>query len=283
MHATAICKKVTEDIERKLNEIGIMYRIFSRVKSEKSLTKKIQNDQAYGKTKKIQDLIGVRVITYFPDDISIVHEIASAIFKELQKDNSIDEHNNTIFKPIRYNIIYKSPEEIYVSTENRLKIDDTFELQIRTVLSEGWHEVEHDLRYKRKEDWIDLDDHSRKLNGVYATLETSEWTILKIFEDLSYSHYKKNNWESMLRHKFRLKIDETEITSCLKEIFDHNNALAKKFFRIERKKLVERMREYNYPFPLSLNNIIFFYNTVEIRDVKITAITPQIFIDEFGS
>ena len=25
-------------------------------------------------------------------------------------------------------------------------IDNTYEIQLRTVLSEGWHEVEHDLR-----------------------------------------------------------------------------------------------------------------------------------------
>lgn len=27
-------------------------------------------------------------------------------------------------------------------------IDDTFEVQVRTNSFEGWHEIEHDLRYK---------------------------------------------------------------------------------------------------------------------------------------
>lgn len=69
-------------------------------------------------------------------------------------------------------------------------IDETYEIQIRTILSEGWHEVEHDLRYKCKEEWNNFQEESRLLNGIYATLESSEWAMLTLFEKLSYSQYK---------------------------------------------------------------------------------------------
>lgn len=273
---------IKEKIEESLYTIGIMYRIFSREKSEKSLQKKINSDKNYGTTKKIQDFIGIRIITYFPDDIITVHEIVSSIFTELHKDNSIDEFNKTEFRPYRYNIIYQSPHSIDKPKDIADKIDDTFEIQIRTVLSEGWHEVEHDLRYKRKSDWESLDNHSRKLNGVYATLETSEWTMLKIFEDLSYSHYKGCNWDAMLRHKFRLKIDESDLCAEIKQAFDDDNALAKKFFRIDRRNLINRLRDSKFFLPLTLNNIIYFYNIIDIKDESIMSLTPQIFIEEFS-
>lgn len=273
---------IKEKIEDSLRSIGIMYRIFSREKSEQSLQKKIKRDSNYGVTKKVQDFIGIRIITYFPDDISIIHEVISSIFIELHKDNSIDEFNKTEFRPYRYNIIYKSPHTIDKPIDLSKIIDDTFEIQIRTVLSEGWHEVEHDLRYKRKSDWESLDNHSRKLNGVYATLETSEWTMLKIFEDLSYSHYKRCNWDAMLRHKFRLKIDESDLSAEIKHAFNNDNSLAKKFFRIDRKNLINSLRNSNFFLPLTLNNIIFFYNIIDIKDESIMMLTPQIFIEEFS-
>ena len=69
-------------------------------------------------------------------------------------------------------------------------IDNTYEVQIRTILSEGWHEVEHDLRYKCKEEWNEFKEESRLLNGIYATLESSEWSMLTLFDRLSYSQYK---------------------------------------------------------------------------------------------
>jgi hypothetical protein len=59
-------------------------------------------------------------------------------------------------------------------------------------------------------DWEGNEVESRKLNGIYATLETSEWTMIKIFDELAYKHYKKN-WNSMLRQKFRLRLTAQEL------------------------------------------------------------------------
>ncbi|MGX2951708.1 hypothetical protein ACWIUA_12555, partial [Ursidibacter sp. B-7004-1] len=127
----------------------------------------------------------------------IVHKIISKLYKENNKDASIDELTGETFKPIRYNLIYDLPPDTILDEYNDLKeyIDLTFELQIRTVLSEGWHEVEHDLRYKFKGDWTKFPEEDRKLNGVYASLEIGEWTMLQILHSIAYKHYKDKNWE----------------------------------------------------------------------------------------
>ena len=199
-----ITNEIIDKITNALDNLGIMYRVFFRIKENCSLEKKLGNNLNYGKTKKLQDYIGIRIVLYFHDDIKTVRNIVSSLYEESSEDTSIDEFSKEEFKAVRYNIIYKLKQSLLID-KDREKIDDTFELQIRTIFSEGWHEVEHDLRYKCKTDWESYDYESRLLNGVYASLETNEWTMLQIFDNLSYKHYKNREWVAMIKQKFRLR------------------------------------------------------------------------------
>lgn len=276
-------KDILDKISEALNKLGIMFRIFSRIKNTSSLEKKINSNNKYlNGYSKIQDLLGIRIVLYFPDDIHLVHKIISKLYEENSKDSSIDELKGDIFKPIRYNIIYKLPEgNRTISHKYADFIDSTFEVQIRTVLSEGWHEVEHDLRYKFKEDWEGHSEEDRKLNGVYASLETSEWTMLQIFQSISYKHYKEKNWEAMLRHHFRMKISNFDLDPQLNRIFNSDIEIAKKFFKLDRSNLMEEMYRKKYSHPLILNNIIYFANIMFINNEEIKEITPNSFLNEF--
>ena len=276
-------KDIVDKISDALNKLGIMFRIFSRMKNNSSLEKKINSNNKYlNGYSKIQDLLGIRIVLYFPDDIHLVHKIISKLYEENSKDSSIDELKGDIFKPIRYNIIYKLPEgNRTISHTYADFIDSTFEVQIRTVLSEGWHEVEHDLRYKFKEDWKGHSEEDRKLNGVYASLETSEWTMLQIFQSISYKHYKEKNWEAMLRHHFRMKISNFDLDPQLNRIFNSDIEIAKKFFKLDRGNLMEEMYRKKYSHPLILNNIIYFANIMFINNEEIKGITPNSFLNEF--
>ena len=44
---------VVGDITSALNDIGLMYRVFSRSKTQKSLEEKMKGDGEYGKNKKV--------------------------------------------------------------------------------------------------------------------------------------------------------------------------------------------------------------------------------------
>jgi ppGpp synthetase/RelA/SpoT-type nucleotidyltranferase len=105
--------------------------------------------------------------------------------------STIDRPERDQFSVTRYNLIFRLPGET-ADSFSRIKgnrpLDLTFEVQLRSILSEGWHEVEHDLRYKAKENWNGHDDLSRVLNGIVATLETSEWNMGRVFEELAYRH-----------------------------------------------------------------------------------------------
>lgn len=271
-------KEILAKIERVLAQMGVMYRIFGRVKDPVSLRKKLDGDGRYGNSKLLQDYIGVRVVLYFPDDVYIVHKALSSCFSEREKDQSIDFMNESTFKPVRYNLVYEIPGGFMFSCAKEIedKVDTTFELQIRTVLSEGWHEVEHDLRYKCSADWSAFPTESRKLNGVYASLETNEWTMVKIFEEIAYGHYKSGNWEAMLRQKFRLRLSDDSLSPEITDIFTRSASVAKKFFRIDRSALMSSLNEYGYGYPVNLNNLVYFSNLFFVNDEEILALTPEL-------
>jgi putative GTP pyrophosphokinase len=284
VNSEAVVKEISSHISSQLDSVGLMYRIFSRAKATASIDHKLAGNPLYGVEKKIQDLIGIRVVLYFNDDIETVRGVVSNLFEEREADLSIDEFKKDEFRAVRYNIVYSLPDELVLVLnlgDKESFIDATFELQIRTIFSEGWHEVEHDLRYKCKKDWDGFDFQSRKLNGVYASLETSEWTMIKIFDELAYNHYKKGEWPAMFRQKLRLRILDEDIEDELIEILE-DKEVAKKFYRLDRAELISLMCKKEFCYPLTINNIIYFSNMHFVRDVRIDEITPGIMIEEMS-
>lgn len=285
INSDGVRKEVVNIISSRLDNLGLMYRIFSRSKDKFSLEKKLSSNPKYGLSKKLQDLIGVRIVLYFNDDIVTTRSIVSSLFEEKSSDVSIDEVTKEEFKAVRYNIVYKLGEDFIKDLnlgDQSSYIDSTFELQIRTVFSEGWHEIEHDLRYKNKSDWEGFDAESRLLNGVYASLENSEWTMIKIFDELAYSHYKAKQWDSMFRQKLRLRFKDEGLSSEILEILDNNPDLAKKLFRVERNKLINEMNSRGFYYPVSVTNLVIFSNAVFFKDENVIDLTPPMMLEEIN-
>ena len=172
-------KELEKIINNYLQRTGIFYRLWVRAKKSESIKRKIEKRHSKGIADyKIQDLFGCRIVCYFEEDIPICEKLLCKLFCEIEKDRSIDELDAETFKPIRRNYVYHLPEDIIALLDNEIwnfPVEQTFECQFRSVFSEGWHEVEHDLRYKSQEIWQDQSVLSRKLNAILATVETSEW------------------------------------------------------------------------------------------------------------
>ena len=64
MVPSSVEMELTRLVEEKLNQCGIFYRVFSRIKKASSLERKY-NDKDYDNDKKIQDLIGLRINLFF--------------------------------------------------------------------------------------------------------------------------------------------------------------------------------------------------------------------------
>lgn len=280
-----VAEELRKSIEEALASIGLLCRVFSRGKTPISLERKLlQSKGKYAPGKKlIQDAVGVRVIVYFPEDISIVEELLRSTYQCDDESCTIDVPNASVFSVTRYNLIFRVPiswSRDMLPASFEIPVDATFEVQLRTILSEGWHEVEHDLRYKRQRDWNDSDSLSRNLNGVVATLETAEWSMRKIFDDLAYQHYKSKRWEAMLHSALRMRLN-ADLSPFLSDILDAEPALAKGLLRINRAALFRDLAALAPKLPVTLDNVVFLWNFVHSGNALITNSTPAIARETF--
>ena len=251
-----VLRDIVTDLESVLNKCGIMYHVFYRTKSILSIKNKLEKkaEEYRRKNKKMQDLLALRITLYFTDDVEIVHNYLRS--QSNFDSESVDEAEVDKFCPKRLNLVMRVPDKLQQDMNAARKesdyedlIDDTYEVQIRTILSEGWHEVEHDLRYKCKEEWDEFKEESRLLNGIYATLESSEWSMLTLFDRLSYSQYKNKAWSSMLRNKMRVRFADKGLSEDLCNYLLDNNDTAKLLYRANRTKILKLVMDKNFSYP----------------------------------
>lgn len=278
-----IAKSTAEKLESEINRIGLFYRIFYRVKSSDSIERKIANKMYFEKRKKMQDLIGVRIVAYFKDDVDLLINTLKDKFECIT--STIDQDNENLFQPTRINLVFKLSEEnsqeLKVTIGSKIEvIDDTYEVQIRTIFSEGWHEVEHDLRYKCQDEWEDKKHHSRILNGIYASLETTDWSITALFDQLAYSNYTDKNIVAMIRNKFRIRFINTDIDPRLMEALLQDGIL-KKIYRYDRIMLLNHISKKSLRFPLTMTNMIFLLNHIYLKNPKLSELTNARIKDSF--
>lgn len=272
-----ISDRLTSDVSQMLSRCGLMYRIFSRVKTENSIRHKLEVKYA-DKKAKIQDMIGVRVVLYFQDDVdalALYYSIGDVIKR------SIDEYDSSTFRPQRLNITMRIPDDLTqdfisaVPEHLRDVVDLTYEVQIRTVFSEGWHEVEHDLRYKCKEDWVGCESYSRTLNGVIATLETAEWNMKALFNDMARYNLLHSNFTAMLRNKMRLKIQGEGLSGQLSDFLKKNRTVAEGVFNSDRLIVVYTLLTHRGTFMMTYDSLVFLINRIEMMDPQLMALEPD--------
>ena len=284
-----IAQSLTSDIAESLSRSGIMFRIFSRVKTESSIRHKLEVKYATKKSK-IQDMIGIRIVTYFQDDIdalALYYSVGDVVKK------AIDEFDTSTFRPQRLNITNRIPaemiEDFYAALPEQFRdcVEPTYEIQIRTVFSEGWHEVEHDLRYKCKEDWEDCEPYSRALNGIIATLEAAEWNMKSIFADMARQNFRHANYTAMLRNKFHLRFKSDSLSEGLNSYLNENRHLAEAALNVDRLIVVYTLLTHKADFELTFDNLLFLINRIEMMDLDLMAIEPattkQMFEQFFNS
>ena len=281
----SIVNEIQKTLSDSLDKCGLYYRIFSRRKSGDSAMEKIRRKGYVDSGKKMQDLIGVRIALYFKDDIEFCQKLVGKDFSIDEENTVRDAADRSTFQAERLNLICRMPKDTISHLKSngiwQYPIDKTFELQIRTIFSEGWHEVEHDLRYKSQNEWTDYPELARQLNSVLATLETCDWAILHVFDTLAYQKYKNGEWASMLRNHLRIRMNDNCLSEEIRGLFDRNPELAKSFFRTERDKLLYQLLEVP-GFPKKLDNVVYFMNEFFVHNDEISAITPDVLKEMWG-
>ena len=172
-------KKITRELEYFIEEIlevlPSQILIKARTKDFDSYYRKylkiLRNDLEEGKSSTINDLIGIRIVCPFIEDIELVE-------KELEKHVKILEVErkgaNQTFKEFGYqstHLLIEIPQVFFLEFG---EIDcKVAEVQIRTILQDAWAEVEHELIYKSE--FTPLDNPiKRKLAALNANLSLAD-------------------------------------------------------------------------------------------------------------
>lgn len=136
--------------ELLLNKGLQVHSVTYRVKDADSAIKKLAGDVKYVELSDITDLLGLRIITYFPDDVDKVAIVLEREFS-IDRKNSIDKRKSLDPEKFGYLSLH------YVASLNtrRRKLieykrfnNTKFEIQIRSILQHAWAEIYHDLGYK---------------------------------------------------------------------------------------------------------------------------------------
>ena len=168
--------KVKATLEKVFKKSGlIVAAIESRVKTEESLAGKLElKGSKYASLADITDIVGVRVITFYIDDVDKVASAVERLFK-VDWENSVDKRK-----------IHEIDSFGYMSLHYICSMDGfpyRFEIQMRTVLQHAWANMNHDTGYKSGVE-IPL-EYRRSLSLLSGLLELADEQFSEIRADLA--------------------------------------------------------------------------------------------------
>ncbi|HEY4357914.1 MAG TPA: hypothetical protein VGN16_19335 [Acidobacteriaceae bacterium] len=145
-----------QSMERLIGEVLTsaghhVHSVTSRVKSRDHLESKIARlGKNYANLSEVTDVVGVRITTYFEDEVDAIGKLLESEF-QIDSKNSVDKRAS--LDPDRFGylslhyVCSMSPNRA-VLTENHRFDGLKFEVQVRSILQHAWAEIEHDLGYK---------------------------------------------------------------------------------------------------------------------------------------
>ena len=139
-------------IEQLLTAAEVRFHsVDHRLKGVQSFRRKISRQgSSYTSIDQIHHLLGLRVITYFPDEVDAAEAVIQEEFR-IDWENSVDKR--VLLDPDRFGYLSlhfvaslgAAREDL---TEYRQFAGICFEVEIRSILQHAWAEIEHDLGYE---------------------------------------------------------------------------------------------------------------------------------------
>lgn len=242
-----------------LNNGITIHSIDSRVKERRSLELKIDKKNKYEKIEDVTDIIGVRVITHYSDDVDKIAKIVEREFS-IDSKNSIDKRVS--LEPDRFG--YLSLHYIISLNENRANLTEhdgyknlQAEIQIRSILQHAWAEIEHDIGYKSN---LGLPDEIRRqFSRLAGLLEIADDEFIKIKESISLR--KKEVAKELDSGRGTVKLDKVSIDEYILK----SKALHKLSAKLNEKF---GFGSYNKANTSELDGVIKSLEILKIKDTK---------------
>jgi putative GTP pyrophosphokinase len=215
----------TERLDGRINAIlgtaGIdVFKVESRTKEVQSFVRKIEARNSGKEAKfedplrEITDLVGVRIITYYLEDIEAVGEVIQQNF-QVEKAVAVDKAGGEVdrfnYRSLHY--IVKGSAATSDTRDWGPYADVRAEIQVRTALQHAWSAVQHKLDYKSE---IAVPKElQRRLFRLNALIESAdvEFSRLRDERERIESGYKADV------HKGRLEIplDEASLAAYIQD------------------------------------------------------------------
>ena len=201
---TAILFSIEQKLKKNL-KLASMPTFKTRIKDFNSYYKKLLRvrPKSIGKQNlpTLTDLLGIRVICAFLEDLKTVEEQISKIFKIIEIERKGADRTFSEFGYESIHFLVEIPEE-FKTDKDTVPDGLVCEIQVRTILQDAWAEVEHELVYKSEFSPFDL-PLRRKLASLNASLSLSDI----IFQEIRDYQNKLNKELDCRRESFYDKAD----------------------------------------------------------------------------
>ncbi|MGL1901020.1 MAG: hypothetical protein OCC49_02705 [Fibrobacterales bacterium] len=220
----AILEEKMITIKNILRNNGIKCIGKYRVKNRESYFSKLQKIYDNKETVLLSDLLGIRIVVHFMEDVSHVVSLISKQFEVIETEVKSDQLSFREFSYDSTHLLITLPDtSLPFITGNQRVI----EIQVRTTLQDAWAEVEHELIYKSNIHYPNK-MIKRKMASLNASLTLSDI----IFQEIR--DYQNNLMEN--------KESRTQL------MHEKASLLSKEDFNIQTKK------DDNLPRPNKKNN-----------------------------
>jgi putative GTP pyrophosphokinase len=208
-------RKVEDLVKDMLHEAGVRaHTVTSRVKMRESLREKIARpDKNYSELGDVTDIAGVRIITYFADDVD---KIAECIERWFEVDRKKSTDRRAALDPDRFG--YLSLHHIVSFGPERAALPEygqhaglKAEIQTRSILQHAWAEIEHDLGYKTREGVPR--EIRRRFSALAGLLEIADREFEGIRDELA--EYERKVPERIEREPQLVEIDKASLSAFI--------------------------------------------------------------------
>ncbi|HET7486026.1 MAG TPA: hypothetical protein VFJ64_11725 [Solirubrobacterales bacterium] len=195
--------------------------VTARAKDPYSLLDKLRQKEYTDPAVEIKDLIGVRVVTNYPDRVESAAEHLRPLLT-VDDDESYDRLDllgADVFGYRSVHLVVHLPE--HEAAVRKHLGSQWFEIQIRSLLQDAWATIEHEVQYKSGVDFPP--ELGRRLAAVAGSLETLDYAFLGIRESGQnlIDHYR-STYEADKDHD--VSFDAARLVGCLESLLPEGAA-----------------------------------------------------------